>query len=82
MSHGILLAIIHHNHSDASVAVQTKCITVFRCFVIDQLNATETKQFTMMYSKIPILRPPLGLTDHFWTVPQVVTFDSDIICQK
>ena len=29
------------------------------------------------YSKIPILRPPLGLSksglkDHFWTVPKVV----------
>ena len=30
------------------------------------------------YSKIPILRPPLGLSksglkDHFWTVPKVVS---------
>ena len=31
-----------------------------------------------IYSKIPILRPPLGLSksglkDHFWTVPKVVS---------
>ena len=36
-----------------------------------------------MYSKIPILRPPLrlsksGLKDHFWTVPKVVSNQSTL----
>ena len=41
----------------------------------------------MNYSKIPILRPPLGLfksglKDHFWTVPKVVSNQRDTGCTK
>ena len=40
-----------------------------------------------MYSKIPILRPPLGLSksglkDHFWTVPKVVSNQRYLGCRK
>ena len=39
------------------------------------------------YSKIPILRPPLGLSksglkDHFWTVPKVVSNQKYTGCRK
>ena len=39
------------------------------------------------YSKIPILRPPLGLSksglkDHFWTVPKVVSIQKCTGCRK
>ena len=39
------------------------------------------------YSKIPILRPPLGLSksglkDHFWTVPKVVSYQRYRSCRK
>ena len=39
------------------------------------------------YSKIPILRPPLGLSksglkDHFWTVPKVVSNQVYTGCRK
>ena len=40
-----------------------------------------------IYSKIPILRPPLGLfksglKDHFWTVPKVVSNQRYTECRK
>ena len=40
-----------------------------------------------LYSKMPILRPPLGLSksgpqDHFWTVPKVVSNLKYIGCRK
>ena len=40
-----------------------------------------------MYSKIPILRPPLGLSksglkDHFWAVPKVVSNQRYTGCRK
>ena len=41
----------------------------------------------IIYSKIPILRPPLGLSksglkDHFWTVPKVVSNQRYTGCRK
>ena len=41
----------------------------------------------VMYSKIPILRPLLGLSksglkDHFWTVPKVVFSQRYTECRK
>ena len=41
----------------------------------------------IIYSKIPILRPPLGLSksglkDHFWTVPKVVSNQMYTGCRK
>ena len=41
----------------------------------------------IIYSKIPILRPPLGLSksglkDHFWTVPKVVSNKRYTVCRK
>ena len=40
-----------------------------------------------LYSKIPILRPPLGLSksglkDHFWTVPKVASSQRYTGCRK
>ena len=40
-----------------------------------------------IYSKIPVLRPPLGLSksgpkDHFWTVPKVVSNQRYTGCRK
>ena len=41
----------------------------------------------LVYSKIPILKPPLGLSksglkDHFWTVPKVVCNQRYTVCRK
>ena len=41
----------------------------------------------MQYSKIPIVRPALGLSksglkDHFWTVPKVVSNQMCTGCRK
>ena len=47
-----------------------------------------TNEYIMsLYSKIPILRPPLelsksGLKDHFWTVPKVVSNQRYPGCRK
>ena len=49
---------------------------------------TEVKYVVkFLYSKIPILRPPLGLPksglkDHFWIVPKVVFNQRDTGCRK
>ena len=54
-------------------------------------NSMTTQQATIeihnKYSKIPILRPPLGLSksglkDHFWTVPKVVSHQMYTGCKK
>ena len=42
---------------------------------------------SLTYRKIPILRPPLGLSksglkDHFWTVPNVVSNEMYTGCRK
>ena len=44
---------------------------------MDSGNLKSCHEGISWYSKIPILRPPLGLSksglkDHFWTVPKVV----------
>ena len=48
--------------------------------IISLSDTLDSAPFTQQenYSKIPILRPPLGLSksglkDHFWTVPKVVS---------
>ena len=51
------------------------------------LDGTVTIYSHVNYSKIPILRPPLGLSksglkDHFWTVPKVVSNQRYIVLRK
>ena len=51
------------------------------------LNQRSVGIVTHIYSKIPILRPPLGLSksglkDHFWTVPKVVSNQMYTGCSK
>ena len=51
------------------------------------LDTALLTQFCQTYSKIPILRPPLGLSksglkDHFWTVPKVVSNQRYTGCRK
>ena len=41
-----------------------------------------TKHIVPKYSKIPILRPPLRPSNHFWTVPKVVSDQRYTGCRK
>ena len=62
--------------------------------IISKLELKLGKKYTLrfflplsIYSKIPILRPPLrlsksGLKDHFWTVPKVVSNQRYTGCRK
>ena len=52
-------------------------------FLLMSLSFHELKR----YSKIPLLRPPLGMSksglkDHFWTVPKVVSNQMYTGCRK
>ena len=59
----------------------------YHVFLFCILDLFKQLALSANYSKIPILRPPLGLSksglkDHFWTVPKVVSNQRNTGCRK
>ena len=78
--------VIYHSltesHTPGLIWVLAKCCCYcnYMLFQADYFS-------NIIYSKIPIIRPPLrlsksGLKDHFWTVPKVVPNQMHTGCKK
>ena len=89
LNHDKIVLLWHPNMAMMPSCVgKTPSNVSWSCFAtLDQIPSEASMGWGNKYSKIPKLRPPLGLSksglkDHFWTVPKVVFNQRYTGCRK